>query len=118
MPPALLSLADRDLQRADAVDAAFDLVAGVELRDAGRRARHDDVAGGELDLLRELPDDLRHTPDQFREVALLGFLAVDREPDLAVRRVADPGSRLQRGAGRGIVERLSDFPRPLFLARG
>ncbi len=38
---------------------AFELVAGLELRDAGGRAGHDDVAGGELHLLRELPDDFR-----------------------------------------------------------
>jgi hypothetical protein len=48
----LFRLADRDLQRADAIDAALDLVAGVELGDAGGRARHDDVAGGEFYLLR------------------------------------------------------------------
>src|SRR3981081_3723383 len=61
---ALFRLTDRDLQGADAVDAAFDLVAGVELGDAGRRSRHDDVAGSKRDLLRKLPDDLRHVPDQ------------------------------------------------------
>src|SRR3954471_19942718 len=114
----LFRLADVHLQRADAVDAAFDLVAGLELGDAGRRARHDDVAGGEFYLLRKLPDDLRHVPDQFGEIALLGLLAVDRQPDLALGGVADFGSRLNRGAGRGIVERLADFPRPLLLARG
>ena len=72
-PHPLFRLADRHLQGADAVDAAFDLVAGLELGDAGRRSRHDDVAGGERDLLRQLPDDLRHVPDQFGEVALLRF---------------------------------------------
>jgi hypothetical protein len=52
LSPRLFRLADRDLQRADAVDAALDVVAGVELGDAGGRARHDDVAGGEFYLLR------------------------------------------------------------------
>src|SRR6478672_5916312 len=66
---ALFRIADRNLQRADAVDTAFDLVARLELGDAGRRSRHDDVAGGERDLLRKLPDDFRHVPDQFGEVA-------------------------------------------------
>src|SRR5439155_18620350 len=103
--PDLFRVADRNLQRADAVDATFDLVAGVKLGDAGRRARHDDVAGGKRHLLRELPDNFRHVPDQFGEVALLGFGAVDRQPDLALRGMADLRSRLQRGAGRGIVER-------------
>jgi len=79
----LFRLADVHLQRADAVDAAFDLVARLELGDAGRRARHDDVAGGEFYLLRKLPDDFGHVPDQLGEIALLGFLAVDRQPDLA-----------------------------------
>src|SRR5207245_9029461 len=89
MSRSLLRLANRDLQRADAIDAAFELVAGLELRHAGRRARHDDVAGGELHLLRELPDNLRHVPYQLGEVALLRFLAVDREPDLALGGMAD-----------------------------
>src|SRR5665811_2095564 len=114
----LFRLADRHLQGADAVDPALDLVAGVELGDAGRRSRHDDVAGGERDLLRELPDDLGHVPDQLGEVALLGFGAVDGEPDPALRGMADFRGRLQRRAGRGIVERLADFPRTLLLARG
>src|SRR5438132_10889825 len=67
----LFRLADRNLQRADTVDAAFDLVAGIELGDAGGRSRHDEVAGGERYLLRELPDDLGHVPDQLGEVTLL-----------------------------------------------
>src|SRR5262249_21406785 len=113
-----LRLADVHLQRADTIDAAFELVAGLQLRDAGRRARHDDVARGELHLLGQLPDDFGHVPDQFGKVALLGLLAVHRQPDLAVRRVADPGSGLDRRAGRGIVERLADLPRPFLLARG
>src|SRR5438445_4704046 len=96
----LLGLPDRDLQRTDAVDAAFELVAGLELRHAGRRARHDDVTGGELHLLRELPYDFRHVPDQLGEVALLGLLAIDREPDLAFGGMADLRCRLHRGAGR------------------
>ena len=37
---------------------------------------------------------------------------------LPFERMADPGSRLQRGAGRGMVERLADFPGPFLLARG
>src|SRR5262245_64837881 len=104
---SLFRLADGNLQRADAVDAAFELVAHLELGDAGRRARHDDVAGGELYLLRELPDDLGHVPDQLGEVALLRFLAVHRQPDLALAGVADLGGRLDRRAGRGIIERLA-----------
>src|SRR5258708_18073092 len=92
-------LADRNFQRADAVDAALDLVAGRERGDAGRRSRHDDVTGADLDLLGELPDDLRHAPDQFGQVALLPFGAVDREPDLALGGVADLGGPLQRPAG-------------------
>src|SRR5947208_3319098 len=105
---SLFRLADGNLQRADAVDAALDVVAGVELGDAGGRARHDDVAGCEFYLLRELPDDFWHAPDQFGEIALLGFLAVDRQPDLALGGMADFRSRLDRGAGRGIVEGFSD----------
>src|ERR1044072_7036277 len=72
----LFRLADVHFQRADAVDTAFKLVAGLELGDAGRRSRHDDVAGGKSYLLRKLPDDLGHDPDQLGEITLLGFLAV------------------------------------------
>src|SRR6185437_2183348 len=86
--------------------------------DAGRRARHDDVAGANLDLLRQLPDDFGNVPDQLGEVALLPFSTVHREPDLALGGMADLGSRLQRRAGRRMVERLADLPRPLLLARG
>src|SRR5712671_1387537 len=111
-------LANRNLQRTDAVHAAFDLVARVERGDASRRSRHDDIAGGECDLLRELPNDFRHAPDQLGEVTLLLFGAVHREPDLALRGMADLGGGLQRRAGRGIVEGFADFPRPLLLARG
>src|SRR3984957_14806423 len=110
-------LADRNLQGANAVDAAFDLVAGIELGNASRRSRHDDVAGGERDLLRQLPDDFRHVPDQFGEVALLLFSAVDREPDFAFGGMADLGGRLNGGAGCRIVEGFADFPGPFLLAR-
>src|ERR1700754_1403770 len=114
----LLRLPDRHLQRPNPIDAALNLVPGRERRDAGGRAGHDDIAGAERDLLRQLPDDLRHAPDQFGEVALLPLGAVDREPDLALGRMADLRSRLQRAAGRGVIERLADLPGPLLLARG
>src|SRR5258707_12139774 len=76
-------LADRNFERADAVDAALDLVSGRERGDAGRRSRHDDIAGADLDLMRELPDDFRHAPDQPREITFLPLGAVDRNPELA-----------------------------------
>src|ERR1700680_2951234 len=111
-------LADRDLEGADAVDPAFYTVAGRTRGAPGRRPRHDDIAGADLDLLRKLPDDLGHAPDQFGEVALLPLGAVDREPDFSPGRMADFRGRLQRAAGRGVVERFADLPRPLLLARG
>src|ERR1700694_3443863 len=100
----LFRLADRNLQGTDAVDPAFDSVAGRERRDAGRRPRHDDVAGAERDLLRQLRDDFRYAPDQFGEVALLPVGAVDREPDLYLGRMPDFRGRLQRATRRGMVE--------------
>src|SRR5207237_6910418 len=111
-------LADRDLQRADTIDPAFDAVAWRERGDAGRRPRHDDIAGADLDLLRQLPDDFRHAPDQLGEVAFLPLGAVDRQPDLALRRMADFRSRLQRRAGRRVIEGFADLPGTLPLARG
>src|SRR5579859_126677 len=89
-------LADRHLQCADAVDAALDLVARRDRGNAGRRAGHDDVAGADLDLLRQFPDDLRDIPDQLGEVTLLPFGAVHGQPDPALRGVTDLRSRLQR----------------------
>ena len=103
---------------ADALDLAFDLVAGDGGGDARRRAGHDDVAGRERDHFRELGDDLRHVPDQLIEVAVLAQFAVDLERDLALGRMADFARRLDRSARRGMVERLADFPRPLQVARG
>src|SRR5206468_12218052 len=89
-------LADRDFQRADAVDPALNLVAGRERGHAGWRSRHDDIAGAERNLLRELGDDLWHAPDQFGQVALLPLGAIHRKPDLAVGGVPDLRCRLQR----------------------
>src|SRR5215212_915484 len=74
-------LAYRDLQGPNAMDAAFDLIAGREGGHACRRPRHDDIAGAERNLLRELGNDLRNAPDQFSEVSVLAFGAVDRKPD-------------------------------------
>ena len=45
---------NRTAHRADAVDAAFDLVALGDRGDAGGGAGHDDVAGADRDLLRQL----------------------------------------------------------------
>ena len=104
---------DRHLERADAFDLAFDFVAGHHRADAGRRAGHDDVAGGKLDHLRQFPDRLRHVPDQLVEVAFLLHLAVDLERDAALARMADLRGRHDRAARRGGVERLADFPWPL-----
>src|SRR6266700_869818 len=101
----------RDL--ADAFDFSFQLIAGLQRGNAGGRAGHDDIAGGKLDHLGQLPDDLRHIPDHLFKIAVLLHFAVDLEPDAALARVADLGRRLQRAAGRGAVERLADLPRPL-----
>jgi len=89
-----------NFQRADAVDPALDSVAGRQRRDAGRRSRHDDVAGADRDLLRELPDDFRHAPDQLGEITLLPLGAVDRQPDLAFRRmpILEAGCSAEQGA--------------------
>src|SRR5277367_6037261 len=103
---------NRDVELADALDLALDLVTGDGGGDARRRTRHNDVAGCELDHLRQFRDDFRHVPDHLIEVAVLTHLAVDLERDAALRRMSDLGSRLERAAGRGVVERLTDFPRP------
>ena len=59
------------------VDAAFDAVALDHGADAGGRSGHDDVAGADRNLLRQLRDDLRHIPDHLREIGVLLHRAVD-----------------------------------------
>src|SRR6202034_2368166 len=44
--------------------------------------------------------------------------AVDLESDAALRRMAGLGGRLDRSAGRRMVERLADCPRALDVAGG
>ena len=72
---------DRHRELADALDLAFELVAGNGGGDARGRAGHDDVAGRELDHLGKLHDHLRHVPDHLREIAVLADLAVALERD-------------------------------------
>src|SRR5690606_31509541 len=93
------------------------LVTDGDLPDACRRAGHDDVARGEADLLRELVDDLRHVPDHLREVAVLFDDAVLLEVNAALRGMADLARRPEGAHRRGRVERFSDLPRPLDVAR-
>src|SRR6266851_3494401 len=92
----LCRLADRNLEGADAIDPAFDSVAGRECGDPGWRSRHDDIAGTERDLLRQFGDDFGHAPDQFREIALLPF---------AGWPIFEAGCRAPQGA-----EWSNDFP--------
>src|SRR5581483_7402194 len=72
-------LADRDGELADTFDFTLDLVAGDRGGDAGWRAGHDDIAGGELHHFRKLGNDFRHVPDHLIEIAVLADLAVDLE---------------------------------------
>ncbi len=76
------------------------------------------IARAERHLQRQLRDDLRNVPDHLGQIALLLFGAVHRQPDLALRRMADFGGRTQRAAWRGLVEGLADFPGLFLLARG
>src|SRR5215216_6471352 len=80
---------DRHIERADTLDLAFDLVAGNERADAGRRSGHDHVAGGELDHFRQFPDRLLDVPDHLVEIAFLLDRAVDLQRDAARGRMAD-----------------------------
>src|SRR3546814_14566405 len=72
-----------DLQLADALDEAVQRVAALHRRHARRRARHDQVAGPQLEQLGAEGDHLRHLPDQLVEVALLAHLAVHLQPHRA-----------------------------------
>src|SRR5579872_1680712 len=111
-------LPDRDLQGADALDLALDLIARDRGGDARRRTRQNDVAWGKLDHLREFGDDFGHVPDHLIEIAVLADLAVDLEYDAALGGMADLGCPLERAARRRMIERFADLPRPLDVARG
>src|SRR5262245_30786764 len=88
------------------------LVAGLHRANARWRAGVDEVARLERVILGEVGDLLRYRPDHVAEIGALALLAVDREPNRAARRMADPGGRHQRAAGRALVEILAEVPRP------
>lgn len=103
---------------ADAVDASHSIWSpGFSGGDAGRSARHDDVAGGQRDLLRDC-----RTLGTFQinsvEVALRAVSAVDGEPDpaftgwlifeaAALRSTARNSRTIYRLPGRSFCARLS-----------
>src|SRR5690606_41031929 len=82
-----------------------------------RRAGEDEVARLEPHRLGDLRDELRHAPDQHRDVALLTRLAVDLELDAALRDVAAFRRRDEARAGRRVIESLAEIPRPAELLR-
>src|SRR5215472_17880032 len=101
---------DHHRQRSDAFDLAFELVAWDRRCHPGRGARHDDIAGHELDHFGKIGDDLGHIPDHLVEIAVLADLAIALERDAAFARMADLRRGPQRAAWRGGVERLADLP--------
>src|SRR5258705_11195790 len=78
--------------------------------DAGRGPGIDQVTGLQLEEARQLADDLRDRPDELSQIACLPPLAVDIEPDGALRRMADLGSRRNRRTGCRLLEGFADLP--------
>ena len=105
----------RGRQVADAVDMRLHHVAAHHGADPGGRPGHDDVAGRELEVLRQVGDHLGDLPDHLVEVALLADLAVDLEHDPPGRGMADLRGRPQRADRRRAFERLADLPGPAHL---
>src|SRR5690606_24957294 len=115
--PEFLWLAERDVHRADAVDARLKTAAAVDLCHAFRGAGDDQVAGLQLDQTGKIGDRLWHVPDHGVDVAVLTYFAVDLEDDPRVARVPDLARRPDRPARSGIVEALAHVPRPGELLR-
>src|SRR5262249_36190405 len=95
--PTLLRRHHLRLLLAQSVDAEADDVAGLQplrivlhaVRDAGRCAGDDHVAGIHDEELRAIPDDMRSPEDHRPRRAVLARLAVDGEPQLQVLWILD-----------------------------
>ena len=96
----------------------LDHIADDNRPDVLGRARVDDVAGKQFEGLRQFGDLLRHRPHHLVQVGALFGLAIDLEPDRALREV--PGLRhLVNGADRsGSIKALADFPGLFFITHG
>src|SRR5262245_50886786 len=94
-------------------------VAALDRADSGRGARHDHVAGSELEQAGQIGNHLRNLPDQLVEIPLLARFAIDLEPDGALVRMADFSRAHQLRARRRLLEGLADLPGPpMLLALG
>src|SRR4029077_13820691 len=103
-------------QLADAFDYTFDLVTGDRGSDARRCSGHDDVAGFGRHLFRQLVDCCGDVPDHLVEVAILAYLPVDLEDNLALGWMSDLARRHQRSTRCGRIKRLADLPRAFHVA--
>ena len=92
-------------------------VAGLHPAHAGRRSRHQEIAGGERDAAGQVGDRLRHAPDHLGEVAALPDGAVHTGLDRAPVRMPDLRRRRDRADGAGPVEALREVPGPGQLLR-
>src|SRR5262245_9934243 len=90
-------------------------VAALDGADAGRGARHDHVAGSELEQAGQIGNHFRHFPDQLVEIPLLAHLAIDLEPDGTPLGMTDFSRARQRRAWRRLLEGLADLPGPSML---
>src|SRR5438309_6669985 len=102
-------------QLTEPLDTCKELIPRLGGAHTGRGARHDEVARIQRVVLREKRDLFRHAPDHLVDVRALANLAVHFEPELAFFRVPAfrrGGDRPHRG---GLVEILSEGPRPAFV---
>src|SRR5690606_3806176 len=101
---------DGEVQVADAIDMAVQLVALLHPAHAGGRAGHNEIARRQTEQSGQVGDGLGHLPDELVEVALLAHLAVDLQPDRAGSRMADLARRHDLSARGGFLEGLADLP--------
>src|SRR5262249_39407715 len=78
--------------------------------DALRRTRHDDVPGLKCHRLRTDRDDVRHGPDQLRDVGVLLEHAVDGQPDAPGFEMPDLRDRPQRSDRCREIKTLAPVP--------
>ncbi len=110
---------DRHAHLADALDLAFELVAGLRAR----------CTPAGVPVMMMSPAASSTISESFQMISGTFQIICSRspscftsplhlEPDAALVRMADLGGRLERPARRRAVERLADLPRPLDVARG
>lgn len=74
---ASLQWLQSQMDRIKPIDSTLDDIARYDRADAGRRSGQYQVAGAQVIKAGQVGDDLVELPDQFREITILPYLAID-----------------------------------------